>query len=62
MQLRGHDRLCVPRGVFGRKEVQAVFRLREDLSHELTEPPVEVGARRAAGFGEDEPALVEVAS
>ena len=62
MQLRRHDLLGVPGGVLGRQQPQGVFRLGEDLLHELSQPAIEAGAARAAGLGEHEAPLVDVAA
>ena len=61
VELRRHERLGVPGGVLGRQQVQAVFRLGKDLPHQLAKAAVEVATRRAASFGEDEAALIDVA-
>ncbi len=60
MQLRRHEFFRVPGRMLRRQQVEAVFRLREDLADKLPKPPVKLAAVGAAGLGEHEAPFVDV--
>ena len=61
VEFRRDDLLGMPGGMLRREKVELVLGLGEDFADELAEAGIEIAARWAAGLGEHEAPLVDVA-